>query len=157
LHLPGLPRRRRLHWRQAQDEPRLQDHALFQRQPLRRQRRAEGAGHDQPGVRVLDEPFGRLLRPTSWLAIGVGRATLDSYGLARGEVEAMRWLRGWTIRVAGLFGWRRAAGQDEIAAELESHLQMHIEDNLRAGMSPAEARRQARLRLGGVESTALAW
>ena len=39
----------------------------------------------------------------------------------------------------------------EFAAELESHLQMHIEDNLRAGMSPTEARRRALIKLGGVE------
>src|SRR5437879_12279329 len=34
---------------------------------------------------------------------------------------------------------------------MESHLQMHIEDNLRAGMSAAEARREALMKLGGVE------
>jgi hypothetical protein len=37
--------------------------------------------------------------------------------------------------------------------ELESNLQFHIEDNLRAGMSPEEARRQALIRLGGMEQT----
>ena len=63
----------------------------------------------------------------------------------------MRRLRALLIRVAGLFGRDRREG--ELAAELESHLQFHIDDNLRAGMSPAEARRQAVLRLGGVEST----
>ena len=35
--------------------------------------------------------------------------------------------------------------------ELESILQMHTDDNLRAGMTPEEARRQAFIRLGGVE------
>lgn len=35
--------------------------------------------------------------------------------------------------------------------ELTSHLEMHIEDNERAGMSPEEARRAALLKLGGVE------
>ena len=35
--------------------------------------------------------------------------------------------------------------------ELESHLQLHIDDNLRAGMSPKEARREALLKLGGFE------
>jgi len=37
----------------------------------------------------------------------------------------------------------------EFDAELESHLQMHIEDNLRAGMTPAEARRRALINLEG--------
>jgi putative ABC transport system permease protein len=40
----------------------------------------------------------------------------------------------------------------ELAEEIESHLQLHIDDNLRAGLSPAEARRQALLKFGGVES-----
>ncbi len=31
------------------------------------------------------------------------------------------------------------------------HLQLHIDDNLRAGMTPDAARRQAMLKLGGVE------
>ena len=45
-------------------------------------------------------------------------------------------------------------GSDEDhAAELESHLQMHIEDNLRAGMTSAEARRKALISLGGLEQT----
>ena len=41
----------------------------------------------------------------------------------------------------------------ELAAELESHLQFHIEDNLRAGMSAEEARRQALIKLGGLDQT----
>jgi hypothetical protein len=41
------------------------------------------------------------------------------------------------------------SGEQELAAEMESHLQMHIEDNLRAGMSAEEARRQALIKLGG--------
>jgi putative ABC transport system permease protein len=41
----------------------------------------------------------------------------------------------------------------DFADELESHLQLHVDDNLRAGMSPAEARRRAIIALGGVEAT----
>ncbi|HXN99722.1 MAG TPA: ABC transporter permease [Candidatus Acidoferrales bacterium] len=36
---------------------------------------------------------------------------------------------------------------------LESHLQFHVDDNLRSGMSLEEARRQAFIALGGVEQT----
>jgi len=36
---------------------------------------------------------------------------------------------------------------------MDSHLQMHIDDNLRAGMSPEEARRNALIALGGIEQT----
>ena len=40
-----------------------------------------------------------------------------------------------------------------MSAELESHLQLHIDDNIHAGMTPAEARRRALIALGGVEQT----
>ena len=63
----------------------------------------------------------------------------------------MRRLRALFIRLAGLF--RKDRRERELAAEMESHLQMHIEDNLRAGMSAAEARRQALMELGGIEQT----
>jgi hypothetical protein len=59
----------------------------------------------------------------------------------------MKRLRGWLLRFGGLF--RRERRERELAAEMESHLQMHIEDNLRAGMSAEEARRQALIKLGG--------
>jgi predicted permease len=39
----------------------------------------------------------------------------------------------------------------ELSAEMDSHIQMHIEENLHAGMSPREARRDALIKLGGVE------
>jgi len=55
------------------------------------------------------------------------------------------------MRFGGLFGRQR---QDrELDEEIESHLQMHIEDNLRLGMTPEEARRQAMIKLGGIEAT----
>ncbi|MGH9455370.1 MAG: permease prefix domain 1-containing protein [Terriglobia bacterium] len=63
----------------------------------------------------------------------------------------MRRLRAWFLRLSGLFN--RQQGERELAAEIESHLQMHIEDNLRCGMTPEEARRQALIKLGGIEPT----
>jgi predicted permease len=39
----------------------------------------------------------------------------------------------------------------DLDQEVQSHLEMIIEDNLRAGMRPAEARRAARLELGGID------
>jgi predicted permease len=63
----------------------------------------------------------------------------------------MRRLRALLLRLAGLFHKDRR--ERELTAEMESHLQMHIEDNLRAGMSAVEARRQALMKLGGVEQT----
>ena len=63
----------------------------------------------------------------------------------------MRALRAWLLRFGGLFARQRR--DRNLAAEMESHLQMHIEDNLAGGMTPAEARRQALIKLGGVEQT----
>jgi hypothetical protein len=57
--------------------------------------------------------------------------------------------RGWR-RFLGVLAQRRS--ERELAAELASHIEMQIEDNLRAGMSPAQAGREARLKFGGVES-----
>ena len=63
----------------------------------------------------------------------------------------MRQLRAWLFRFKGLF--LKDARDREFADELESHLQMHIDDNISAGMSPAEARRVAVMKLGGVDQT----
>jgi predicted permease len=53
-----------------------------------------------------------------------------------------------------LFPGPAAPMDQDFDAELESHIQMHADDNVRAGMHPSEARRQAILRLGGgVEAT----
>ena len=43
--------------------------------------------------------------------------------------------------------------EPNLAAEFETHLDMQTEDNLRAGMSPAQARREALLKFGPIEST----
>ena len=63
----------------------------------------------------------------------------------------MRMIRAFWRRLLGLVRGGRIRA--EISAELESHLQMHIDDNLRAGMALEEARRQALIRLGGLEQT----
>jgi predicted permease len=63
----------------------------------------------------------------------------------------MRWMRGWFQRVAGLF--QKHQRDADLAEELEAHLQMHIEENLRKGMFPEAARRDALVKLGGLEQT----
>ena len=85
---------------------------------------------------------------------GGRRASIRSSPCAtndRDEGWLMNRLRAAIVRVMGLFGQSRRDA--DLAAELASHLQLHIDDNLRAGMSPDEARRQAILALGGVEPT----
>src|SRR5438445_955490 len=63
----------------------------------------------------------------------------------------MKRLREWMVRFGGLFNKPRK--DRDLDEEIESHLQLHIEDNIRMGMTPEEARREARIRLGGIEST----
>ena len=63
----------------------------------------------------------------------------------------MRLTRAWLARFAGLF--HQEQRDRELVAELETHLQMHVDDNLRAGMGPEEARRRALIKLGGLEQT----
>ncbi len=61
----------------------------------------------------------------------------------------MRKLRALFVRLRGVFAHGEA--DRELADELESHLQMHIDDNLHSGMTEEEARRQALIRFGGLE------
>jgi putative ABC transport system permease protein len=63
----------------------------------------------------------------------------------------MKALRAWLLRLSACFLKKRY--DREFAHEIESHVQMHVADNLRAGMNAQEARRQALLKLGGIEAT----
>jgi predicted permease len=63
----------------------------------------------------------------------------------------MRTLRAWLLRFTGLFD--KESRDREFREEMASHLQLHIEDNLRSGMSAPQARRNALMKLGGVEQT----
>ena len=57
--------------------------------------------------------------------------------------------RGWKRLMGTIAGSRRDAG---LSTEIETHLQMLTDDNVRRGMSAQEARRAAVLTFGGVES-----
>ena len=67
----------------------------------------------------------------------------------------MKTLRATLARVFGLFD--RDRRDSELQAELASHVQMHIDDYVRSGLSPEEARRRALLKLGGVEKVTEAY
>ena len=53
-------------------------------------------------------------------------------------------------RMAGMFG--RTRGDMDLVAEIESHIELHTSDNIRAGMTAEEARREARLHFGSMEA-----
>ena len=63
----------------------------------------------------------------------------------------MRRARGWLARFAAPFGGGRS--DRDIEAELRSHIDLHVADNIRAGMTPDAARREAWIALGGIERT----
>lgn len=63
----------------------------------------------------------------------------------------MKFLHAFAVRLLSLFRERQL--DSDSVRELESHLQLHVDDNLRAGMSPDEARRSAVLKLGGLDQT----
>jgi len=62
---------------------------------------------------------------------------------------SMRTVRAWFSRLGGLFGRDRL--ERDLADEVRSHLELHIADNIRSGMTPEQARRQALIQLGGIE------
>src|SRR5262245_1997380 len=61
----------------------------------------------------------------------------------------MIWLRLFIHRLRGLFLKRKL--ERDLEDEIRGHLDMQIEDNLRLGMSPEEARYAALRKFGGVE------
>jgi predicted permease len=62
----------------------------------------------------------------------------------------MRSLRRFLNRVVNLA--TRRAQDERLRQEIEEHIALQSEENLRAGLSPVEARRQAMLKFGGVET-----
>src|SRR5215472_13982272 len=77
---------------------------------------------------------------------GHHRALLQ--GQSRGS--GMRFLRRFLIRLLN-FATRHSADQ-RLQEEIAEHLAFQTEENLRAGMSPTEARRQAAIKLGAAEA-----
>src|SRR5207249_11600010 len=62
----------------------------------------------------------------------------------------MRTLRRFFRRLSS---WASTQQDEErLQAEIEEHLAMQTSENLQAGLSPTEARRQAVLKFGGVEA-----
>jgi predicted permease len=67
----------------------------------------------------------------------------------------MRALRALVLRVINL--WSRDRRAREFAEELEAHVQVHIDEQIRAGLTPEASRRDALLKLGGLQQTTEAW
>src|ERR1700721_4660935 len=67
----------------------------------------------------------------------------------------MRKLRAWIIRLFATLHIGRTRA--EIDSELSAHIAMHTEDNVRAGLTAEEARRQTLIQLGGEEQARQAY
>ena len=63
----------------------------------------------------------------------------------------MRRLRAWLSRLIDV--GRVARHDRDLAHELDGHLQLHVDEQVRDGVAPEEARRRAILALGGLEPT----
>jgi putative ABC transport system permease protein len=63
----------------------------------------------------------------------------------------MNRLRSFFLRILALF--RKSHLDSDLDAELQTHLDMLAEENIRRGMSPVEARQAARREFGGLEQT----
>src|SRR6202041_3903111 len=77
---------------------------------------------------------------------GDHRALLQSEGGGPG----MKFIRRFFIRLSNFATGRRA--DQRLREEMMEHLAFQTDENLRAGMSPAEARRQAALKLGAAQA-----
>src|SRR5580704_16808490 len=82
--------------------------------------------------------------------MGADRSNHRALFQSQGGGFNVKFLRRFYIRLSNLATGRSADQrlQDEVA----EHLAFQTEENLRAGMSPAEARRQAVLKLGAAEA-----
>ncbi len=61
----------------------------------------------------------------------------------------MRWLSAWRVRLQSLF--RRDRLEDDMDRELRLHLEQQEDEHVASGLSPAEARRRARLAFGQLD------
>src|SRR5215831_21018077 len=61
----------------------------------------------------------------------------------------MRAILAWFKRLTGMLGSARR--DRELARELEAHIQIHVEEGGQRGLTPRAARRDALMKLGGLE------
>ncbi len=62
----------------------------------------------------------------------------------------MDWFRQFRFRLSRLLNL--PASQEDLADEIQSHIEIEIDENIERGMSPTEARRAARLKFGSIAS-----
>src|SRR5438132_13037372 len=107
--------------------------------------------------RIVDQPQWALLTALARLTPSararvtrVGADERHTLALPRSGADVRR-ARGWLARLIAPLGGGRS--DRDIDAELRSHIDLHIADNIRAGMPSEAARREAWIALGGLERT----
>jgi predicted permease len=82
--------------------------------------------------------------------LGTNRGDHRAFFQNQGGGFTVKFLRRFLIRLSNL-ATQRSTGQ-RLQEEIAEHLALQTEENLRAGMAPAEARRQAALKLGAAQA-----
>lgn len=87
-------------------------------------------------------------------AVGRGEGALaefcrgDGERAEHGEIAVVKlWVRVFRLRLLALF--KPSVKEDDLASEMDFHMQMQIEENLRLGMEPKKARSEAIREFGG--------
>src|SRR5579859_1493091 len=82
--------------------------------------------------------------------LGANRGDHRAFFQGQGGGPPVKFLRRFLIRLSN-FAAKRSVAQ-RLQEEIAEHLAFQTEENVRAGMPPAEARRQAALKLGPAEA-----
>src|SRR5580698_7337511 len=82
--------------------------------------------------------------------MGANRSNHRAFFQCQSGGFAVKFVRRFFIRLSNLATGRRA--DQRLQEEIAEHLAFQTEENLRAGMSPAEARRQAAVKLGAAQA-----
>src|SRR6185503_16229159 len=127
------------------------------RHTLPRPAQARAGRVHQVGMAPVGEQSARqVLRPDrrGAEATGAGNARMARDGRPHRRVprsqerSQMRYVRSLLARITGSF--TKDTTDEDLRAEMEAHLDMEIAENIRRGMDPDEARRQAILASGGI-------
>src|SRR5262245_49620986 len=107
-------------------------------------------GEQSQGALLSSDPAGPQAAPVRNPKLGTDGG--DHRTLLRGE-SAGRGVKTGRRLVRRLTSWATSARDEErLRAEIDEHIALQTAENLRAGLSPIEARRHALLKFGSMEA-----
>src|SRR5277367_4926394 len=107
-------------------------------------------GKESPGAFLPADRGGAQAIAGGGPGLGANRGHHRALLQSESGGSVMRFLRRFLIRLSN-FATQRSADQ-RLQEELAEHLAFQTEENLRAGMSPSEARRRAKIKVGAGEA-----